>query len=84
MPTSESPLCYLISNSLPATDLLKVINLLSSTPVDVIIAAPQDVSQARQITEQVTGLHRPIAIMANFDTPLQAVERDGAVGVIHL
>lgn len=84
MPNSESPLVYLIDRKLSPEDLLKVVNSLSATPVDVIIAAPQDVDKARQITDQVTGLHRPIAVMADFSQPLQAVQRDGSVEIIHL
>lgn len=84
MPSSESPLVYLINRNISDENLQKVIAALEATPVDVIIAAAADVEKARNITSQVTGLHKPIAIMADFEHPLQAVQRDGSVEVMNL
>lgn len=84
MPSSESPLVYLINRSISPEQIQQVVAALDATPVDVIIAAPADVEKARSITPQVTGLHRPIAIMADFEHPLQAVQRDGSVEVMNL
>jgi hypothetical protein len=78
------PLVYLISRQLTQDQTQKVIDALSLTPVDVVIAAPQDVERARNFCEQVTGLHKPIAIVADFDHPLTAVERDGSLKVINV
>ena len=59
------PKFFLISANLTEeqTEALKKVNEL--TPVDVaILASPQYVQLGKLLTENVTGLHRPIAIIA--------------------
>lgn len=75
-----TPSVYLISRKVTDEQARAIAEILSITPIDVaIIANPEDVSLARKFCEKVTGLHRPIAIVADFDSPFSAVQADGSV-----
>lgn len=78
------PKVYLISSKLSEEQILRIQNALSITPVDVVVAtAPHLGDLARKFSEDVTGLNRPIAIVADFEVPLTALNEDGSVEIIH-
>lgn len=74
----NQPSVYFISSSLSSEDIDKVRAALQLTPLAaVIICNPRDTDFARQITDHVSYLKQPIAIVADFAVPLTAVDEDG-------
>jgi hypothetical protein len=79
------PKVYLISSKVSEEQIQKIQDALSLTPVDVVIStAPQLGDFCRKFSEAVTGLNRPIAIVADFEAPLTALNEDGSVEIIHV
>lgn len=79
------PKFFLVSSRCTEAQIEEAQKAFALTPVDVaVLARPHDVELAKKITEQVTGLHRPIAIVADFEVPLQVVMDDGSVVAVNL
>ena len=79
------PKIFLISRTLTEEQIEQIKQALFVTPVDVVVVgAPQDTPVAKHFSEAVTGLDRPIAIVADFESPLSAVLEDGKVVKIHV
>lgn len=79
------PKVYLISRKLDEDQINKIREAISLTPVDVVIVAqPQDVPLAKNFSEMVTGLHRPIAILGDFEAPLSVLNEGGTVETINV
>jgi hypothetical protein len=79
------PKFFLVSSRCTEAQIEKAREAFDLTPVDVaLVARPQDVELARKITEQVTGLHRPVAIVADFENPLTIIMEDGSVVAVSL
>jgi hypothetical protein len=79
------PKFYLISTKLTPEQIESAVKALSITPIDMaLIARAQDVETARHFSEKVTGLHRPIAIVADFECLLSAVLEDGKLVSINM
>lgn len=79
------PKFFLVSSRCTEAQIEEAQKAFALTPVDVaIIARPHDVELAKKVTEQVTGLHRPIAIVADFEAPLTVVMDDGSVVSVNL
>lgn len=80
-----APTIYLISRSLTEDQSQAVADQLSLTPIDVcIVSSAADVNLAKRFSEMVTGLHRPIAIIADFEKPLTAINEDGSLEAMHV
>jgi hypothetical protein len=74
------PKFFLVSSRCTEAQMEEAQRAFALTPVDVaLVARPHDVELAKNITERVTGIHRPIAIVADFPFPLQVVMDDGSV-----
>ena len=74
------PKFFLVSSTVTETQLDKVLEAMSFTPVEMaLVANPADVELAKKLTDQVTGLHRPIVIVADFKDPLTVITDDGKV-----
>lgn len=79
------PKFFLVSSRCTEAQIEEAQKAFALTPVDVaVVARPHDVELAKKITEQVTGLHRPIAIVADFEAPFQVVMDDGSVVAVNL
>jgi hypothetical protein len=79
------PKFFLVSSRCTEAQLEEAQKAFSLTPVDVaLVARPHDVALAKNITEQVTGIHRPIAIVADFEAPLTVVMDDGSIVSVNL
>jgi hypothetical protein len=80
-----APKIYLISSKASEEQVERIKSALSLTPVDVVVAtAPQLGDFCRKFSEDVTGLNRPIAIVADFEAPLTAINDDGSLEIIHV
>lgn len=74
------PKFFLISSRATEAEMAGILKVLSFTPVEMaLVSRPQDVEKAKQITEHVSGLHRPIAIIADFVEPLTVVTDEGTL-----
>jgi hypothetical protein len=79
------PSIYLISKNLTEEQIQAIVDALSITPLDlVLVTSAQDVPLAKRFSETVTGLHRPIAILADFEKPLTAVTEDGTLEAVNV
>lgn len=79
------PKFFLVSSKLADEQLEKVREAIAFTPIDVaLVSRPQDVDTAKKLTEHVTGLHRPIAIVADFKEPFSTISEDGNVTSVSL
>lgn len=75
-----TPKFFLVSSKATDAQIEQLLKALAITPVDVaLVSRPQDVEVAKKITDSVTGLHRPIVIVADFDAPLTVISDDGSV-----
>lgn len=75
-----TPKIYLIKRNLSPEERDLVAAALRITPLDAIIPADlRDIDQAKEFSEAVANLQRPIAILADFETPLTAVNEDGSL-----
>lgn len=76
----QTPKVYLISRRLTdeQRDIIK--SALGITPLHaIIIADPRDSRLAAEFCEAVSTLQQPIAILADFDSPLTALNEDGSL-----
>ena len=74
------PKLYLIGRGLTEEQVERVRQALAVTPLDALIVSdPRDADTAKQYCETITALSRPIAILADFDAPLTAVNEDGSL-----
>jgi hypothetical protein len=79
------PKFFLVSSRCTEAQIESAQKAFALTPVDVaLVARAHDVELARKVTEQVTGIHRPIAIVADFENPLTIVMDDGSVVAVSL
>jgi hypothetical protein len=75
-----TPKLYLIGRGLTDEQVERVRQALAITPLDaVVVSDPRDAELAKQYCDTVTALSRPIAILADFDAPLTAVNSDGSL-----
>ena len=75
-----TPKVYLISRKLTDEQRETVERALSITPLAAIIPAdPRDIELAIKYCELVSTLQQPIAILADFDLPLTAINEDGSL-----
>lgn len=73
------PKFFLVSSKATEAEMEAINKAISFTPVEMaLVSRPQDVEKAKQITEHVTGLHRPIVIVADFSDPLTVISDDGS------
>jgi hypothetical protein len=75
-----APTIYLISRTLTEEQINKVREALFITPLAaVVICDPRDADLAKNFSDTVTSLQQPIAVVADFDTPLTAVDENGSL-----
>lgn len=75
-----TPKIYLISRKATEEQVARIKDALGITPLAAVVAAdPRDVLKASEFCSTAEVLHRPIAILADFDTPLTAVNEDGSL-----
>ena len=75
-----TPKVYLISRTLTDEQRERIQTALSITPLSaVVVADPRDVAMGMEFCQAATVLQRPIAILAEFDFPLTAVNEDGSL-----
>lgn len=75
-----TPKVYLISRKATEEQLNLVKDALSITPLAAVVATdPRDVMKAMEFCSKAEVLHRPIAIFADFDSPLTAINEDGTL-----
>lgn len=75
-----TPKIYLISRDLTDDQRLQVQQALSITPLSaVIITDPRDAKLAAEFCQWISSLQQPIAILADFDDPLTAIQEDGSL-----
>ena len=76
----QTPKVYLISRKLTEEQRDQIKAALSITPLQAVIATdPRDTVTAFEFCDKVEVLHRPIAVYADFDSPLTAVNEDGSL-----
>ena len=74
------PKIYLIDRRLTPEQKELVQAALAIHPLDAIIYTDRrDEGMAAEYSEKKFELHRPIAILAEFDSPLTAVNEDGSL-----
>lgn len=79
------PKFFLVSSKATETEMEGILKAISFTPAEMaLVSRAQDVELAKQITESVTGLHRPIVIVADFKDPLTVISDDGTVKSVSL
>lgn len=72
------PPVYLVSSKLSLEQIEQVKRLLLITPLSaVIICNPRDAALAHNFCDIVSTLRQPIAIVADFETPLTALTENG-------
>lgn len=75
-----TPKIYLISRKLTAEQLERVQQALSITPLAaVVVTDTRDLALAKQFSENAGIIHDPIAILADFEEPLIALNEDGSL-----
>jgi hypothetical protein len=75
-----SPKVYLIKRTLTDEQKDVVKAALSITPLSaVVVTDPRDTVSALEYCTEARVLARPIAILAEFDSPLTAVNEDGSL-----
>ena len=76
----STPKVYLIKRGLKNEEMAAVLSALSIHPLDAVIYADvRDGAEAQEYAEKTFELHRPIAILADFDAPLTAINDDGSL-----
>ena len=76
----QTPKVYLISRKLTDEQREQAKAVLSITPLDCVICLDvRDLQTAQQFAAVSSQLARPIAILADFDSPLTAVNEDGSL-----
>jgi hypothetical protein len=76
----NQPTVYLISRRLTTEQLQDAQNKLAITPLAaVVICDPRDADFAKQFCDTVSNLRQPIAIVADFEEPLTAVDENGSL-----
>jgi hypothetical protein len=76
----QTPKVYLISRNLTDEQRDQVKAALSITPLDTVICPDlRDTEAAHEFAPNYSILARPIAILADFDSPLTAVNEDGSL-----
>ena len=79
----STPKVYLISRKMTDEQRDKAKAALSLTPLQAVVAAdPRDVQTAQEFCNVSQVLNRPIAVYADFDVPLTAVNEDGSLTVL--
>lgn len=72
------PKVYLISRNLTDEQKQAVQSALALTPLAAIITPDiRDLQIAKEYCETVSALEQPVAILADFDLPLTALNPDG-------
>lgn len=75
-----TPKIYLISRNLDPEQLARVQQALSITPLAAVVVTDiRDLALAKQFSENAGVIHDAIAILADFEEPLTALQEDGAV-----
>ncbi len=75
----SSPKLYLISRKLTTEQIDNIRAALSITPLAAVVTPDIRDSQIANEFGTATDLQRPIAILADFDEPLTAVNSDGSL-----
>lgn len=76
----NQPPVYLISRRLTPEQIEAVKAALLITPLSaVVICDARDAAFAKNFADDVTTLQRPIAIVADFESPITAVDETGAL-----
>jgi hypothetical protein len=81
----NTPKVYLISRTLTDEQKEQVQQALSITPLAAIIVAdPRDLPLALSICDKAQVLHHPVAVLAEFEHPLTAVNEDGSLTTLEI
>lgn len=81
----NQPPVYLISSKLSPEQIEQVKSLLLITPLAaVIICDPRDAVLAHNFCDIVSNLRQPIALVADFEVPLTAVDENGSLCPLQL
>lgn len=76
----QIPTVYLVSKRATPEQIERIKEALSLTPVAAfVVADPRDALWATQFHDTVTPLKQPIAIVADFENPLTAVDENGSL-----
>jgi hypothetical protein len=75
-----TPKVYLVKRGLTTEQTEKIQAALSITPLSAIVVTdPRDVNTAMELCDRAEVLHRPIAIFADFENLLTAINEDGSL-----
>jgi hypothetical protein len=76
----QIPTIYLISKRLTPEQIESVKAALLITPLScVVICDPRDASFAHNFSDTVSNLKQPIALVADFESPLTAIDENGTL-----
>lgn len=74
------PKLYLISRKLTAEQIEEIKRQLTITPLAAVVTPDiRDEKLAHEFCESASALASPIAILADFEEPLTAVNEDGSL-----
>jgi hypothetical protein len=81
----NQPTVYLISKRLTPDQVEAVKATLLITPLScVVICDPRDAALAHNFSDTVSNLKQPIALVADFDEPLTALDETGSLCPLQL
>lgn len=76
----NQPPVYLISKRLTPALIEEIKAALLITPLAaVVICDPRDAELAHNFSDTVSNLQQPIAVIADFDAPLTALDENGSL-----
>lgn len=76
----QTPTIYLVSSRLTAEQADLIAQAFRITPLSaVIISDPRHAELAKLFSETVSTLKQPIALVADFETPLTAIDENGSL-----
>ena len=74
----QTPMIYLVSKRLSPEQIEAVKSALLITPLSAaVICDSRDASLAHNFCDTVSNLQRPIALVADFEVPLTAIDENG-------
>jgi hypothetical protein len=74
------PKIYLIKRSLTPEQIQRIKETLLVTPLSAIVVADaRDINTALELSDKAEVLNQPIAILADFDSVLTAINPDGSL-----